>query len=493
MLQMINKAKDTTLHEAVRYNHLDVVKVLTVENRELLYDANNAGETPLYLAEERGYVEVLKEILSTCISPVDHGPNSRTALHTTSGSRKGSNVNGKVNSVKKGHQRRQTLVDVVNGHYDRSKDESLKVLEKGISMSWDTKDKEDSWLSRCTIGDLKFFSNVTKVLWGSLTMLELWFLHEVGLAAWRTSSCGKGHLERRWLDKGRLLVLVPQEWQCPFKIKEVMGGKCFGVKVSEESTSVDSLWLERFLGMMSVNSRSGMVSSPVVVNSRIGDRVTNPLSDVEHGEEVKKRTSDGDEAIQKNKMYHAFGPISNVKAMVSDNPILSKREKTAIHRGSVVIRKRCGSRGFKMKDGDLSFLGSEFFKDQVNDLSVGLNSNFQFLRVAGFISDKSNEGDMGQEVVSKCFKKKISSEEKLKDEMVVGPLSEISIGIKGCDPVCDKDVWSRPPCPFQDDSNEVILGLECDLECGTRCVNLARNDGFVVRELSEISLNVPKK
>ncbi|KAK4856625.1 hypothetical protein QYF36_019445 [Acer negundo] len=83
MLQMINEARDTALHEAVRYNHLDVVKVLAEEDRELPYDANAAGETPLYLAAERGYAEVLQEILRTCTSAADHGPNSRTALHAT--------------------------------------------------------------------------------------------------------------------------------------------------------------------------------------------------------------------------------------------------------------------------------------------------------------------------------------------------------------------------------------------------------------------------
>ncbi|KAI9194651.1 hypothetical protein LWI28_007960 [Acer negundo] len=80
---MINEAKDTALHEAVRYNHLDVVKVLIEEDCELPYDANKAGETPLYLAAERGYAEVMQEILRTCISPADHGPNSRRALHAT--------------------------------------------------------------------------------------------------------------------------------------------------------------------------------------------------------------------------------------------------------------------------------------------------------------------------------------------------------------------------------------------------------------------------
>ncbi|KAK0605764.1 hypothetical protein LWI29_030502 [Acer saccharum] len=83
MLQMTNEARDTALHEAVRYSddHLDVVKVLTEADPELTYDANTAGETPLYLAAERGYADVLDKILTTCTSPADHGPYDRTALH----------------------------------------------------------------------------------------------------------------------------------------------------------------------------------------------------------------------------------------------------------------------------------------------------------------------------------------------------------------------------------------------------------------------------
>ncbi|KAK9182779.1 hypothetical protein WN944_025925 [Citrus x changshan-huyou] len=80
MLGTTNEAKDTALHEAVRYNQVDVVKMLTKEPN-LPYDANQAGETPLYLAAERGYKDVVVDILSTCISPADHGPMGRTALH----------------------------------------------------------------------------------------------------------------------------------------------------------------------------------------------------------------------------------------------------------------------------------------------------------------------------------------------------------------------------------------------------------------------------
>lgn len=82
MLEMVNEAKDTALHEAVRYNHLDVVKLLIKEDPSLPYEENSACEMPLFIAAERGFEEIVKAILDTCISPAYHGPNGRTALHT---------------------------------------------------------------------------------------------------------------------------------------------------------------------------------------------------------------------------------------------------------------------------------------------------------------------------------------------------------------------------------------------------------------------------
>ncbi|XP_062171371.1 protein ACCELERATED CELL DEATH 6-like [Alnus glutinosa] len=81
MLSMTNKEKDTALHEAVRYNHLKVVKLLIKTDPNFSYSANNAGETPLYIAAERGFEDVVIEILDKCKSPMHEGPLGRTALH----------------------------------------------------------------------------------------------------------------------------------------------------------------------------------------------------------------------------------------------------------------------------------------------------------------------------------------------------------------------------------------------------------------------------
>ncbi|XP_052193069.1 ankyrin repeat-containing protein At5g02620-like [Diospyros lotus] len=75
--------KDTALHEAVRNNHLGVVELLLEEDPDLSYAAaNSAGETPLYLAAERHYHEIVSAILGgSCRNQAYGGPNGRTALH----------------------------------------------------------------------------------------------------------------------------------------------------------------------------------------------------------------------------------------------------------------------------------------------------------------------------------------------------------------------------------------------------------------------------
>ncbi|XP_062176161.1 ankyrin repeat-containing protein ITN1-like [Alnus glutinosa] len=83
MLKMTNKEKDTALHEAVRFRHLKVVTLLIETDEYFSYSANDVGETPLYIAAERGFKDVVIEILDKCKSPIHGGggPLGRTALH----------------------------------------------------------------------------------------------------------------------------------------------------------------------------------------------------------------------------------------------------------------------------------------------------------------------------------------------------------------------------------------------------------------------------
>ncbi|KAF7840528.1 ankyrin repeat-containing protein [Senna tora] len=75
--------KDTALHEAVCYNHIQVVDILTKEDPQLSNFVNSEGETPLYLAAERAYGDIVVKILENCESPKQDGPNGRTALHAS--------------------------------------------------------------------------------------------------------------------------------------------------------------------------------------------------------------------------------------------------------------------------------------------------------------------------------------------------------------------------------------------------------------------------
>ncbi|XP_031101574.1 ankyrin repeat-containing protein At5g02620-like [Ipomoea triloba] len=81
MIGMMDNVKDTALHKAVRMGHLEVVKLLIQEDPEFEYFANDAGETPIYIAAELQFDECLVEMLNTCRKPTYDGPLGRNALH----------------------------------------------------------------------------------------------------------------------------------------------------------------------------------------------------------------------------------------------------------------------------------------------------------------------------------------------------------------------------------------------------------------------------
>ena len=81
ILRMINNDKDTALHEAVRNHHPEVVKLLIQDDPDFAYGANAEGNTPLYIAAEWGFGDLVQMILDKYSSPAHNGIKGRTALH----------------------------------------------------------------------------------------------------------------------------------------------------------------------------------------------------------------------------------------------------------------------------------------------------------------------------------------------------------------------------------------------------------------------------
>ncbi|KAL5852867.1 hypothetical protein ACOSQ3_007985 [Xanthoceras sorbifolium] len=71
------------LHEAVQHDFYEVVIILSREDPDFLYPANNLGETPLYLAVQKGDygVEMVDQTLKDFRKLAYEGPHGRTALH----------------------------------------------------------------------------------------------------------------------------------------------------------------------------------------------------------------------------------------------------------------------------------------------------------------------------------------------------------------------------------------------------------------------------
>ncbi|PHT99028.1 hypothetical protein BC332_32021 [Capsicum chinense] len=81
LMRMKDDGGDTALHKAVRTGCVDTVRLLVKQDPDFEFPANNAGETPLYLAAESGLVNCLSVILKYCNRPTYSGPCGRTDLH----------------------------------------------------------------------------------------------------------------------------------------------------------------------------------------------------------------------------------------------------------------------------------------------------------------------------------------------------------------------------------------------------------------------------
>lgn len=81
LIRTTNEEGDSSLHMAARFNHIDVVEILITEDPEFSHSANRDGETPLYMAAERGFRDLFFQILYTHKNPAYEGPNGRTCLH----------------------------------------------------------------------------------------------------------------------------------------------------------------------------------------------------------------------------------------------------------------------------------------------------------------------------------------------------------------------------------------------------------------------------
>ncbi|KAL8260352.1 hypothetical protein R6Q59_028305 [Mikania micrantha] len=69
------------LHIATQNHHVIVIFLLIKEVPQLAHSINKVGESPLYLAAERGYFGVVELMLNRCENVAVEGPNGKTALH----------------------------------------------------------------------------------------------------------------------------------------------------------------------------------------------------------------------------------------------------------------------------------------------------------------------------------------------------------------------------------------------------------------------------
>ena len=81
LLRMENLEKNTALHEAIKNYHYDIMQLLIKEDPSLTFLTNNAGESPLFLAVDRGFYKIAIHILEAVPECSIVGRKSMNVLH----------------------------------------------------------------------------------------------------------------------------------------------------------------------------------------------------------------------------------------------------------------------------------------------------------------------------------------------------------------------------------------------------------------------------
>ncbi|KAK2654263.1 hypothetical protein Ddye_014119 [Dipteronia dyeriana] len=121
-------------------------------------------------------------------------------------------------------------------------DGGTEVPTKIAFMSWNNNKKEETWLSSCTVGILKEFSNASSVNKRLLSRGLFFFSSYLGdkCILWRFNS----DLENESIIENR---------PCPRKIKVAYGEDSFTLRIFEDEARVDLAWLDNFMGLKNDN------------------------------------------------------------------------------------------------------------------------------------------------------------------------------------------------------------------------------------------------
>ncbi|KAI9197945.1 hypothetical protein LWI28_007187 [Acer negundo] len=162
----------------------------------------------------------------------------------------------------------RSFVEVAKGSKNGIQEKGDEGNKKLLSMLWDSNFGDVSWLSKCAMGVLKDFVNVSsmnqrwcnshvpqaRLVWMECigVPLNVWcnsFFMKLGWLLGEPLMLDNDCSLRRRLDRGRILRLIPFDQGGSRQIKVKAEDFSFVVRVEEDSAPVDITWFARFLGL----------------------------------------------------------------------------------------------------------------------------------------------------------------------------------------------------------------------------------------------------